>query len=149
MTVTRLALATLAALTLPGAAQAQRVVADIRVEEGPVAGHIIVGDQRSYPNRRIIEADPRYNHPPAYHTVTVFRVRRGDGWYRHHGFREVRVWYDADRDRFFDRYDGDHRGLRAVEVFERGGRYYRDYDWRNGDRHGRDHDDRYDHNDRD
>ena len=143
MTTARLTLAALAVL-IPSAAQAQRVVADLRVHEGPVAGHVVVGDVHG--RRTFVE--PRHSQRPFYRPVTVIRVRRGEGWYRHHGFRTVQLWYDADRNCYYDRRDGDRVGLRAVVVYEQGGRYYRNVGWRDGDRHWRDRDDR-DRDDRD
>ena len=122
------ALAALTALTVPTAASAQRVIADIRIQDGPVAGHIIVG----HPGY----ARPRYDHSPRYRVVTVYRIHRRHEWYRQHGFRKVSLWYDGDRDRYYDNAAGS-RGLREVVVYERGGRYYRE-DWRNDDRRSRD-----------
>jgi hypothetical protein len=147
----RFALLTLAALALPAAAQAQRVSADIAIGGGPVAGRIIVGDPY-YPR-------PSYHYyRPAYREVVVLRGHHGRGWQRHHGGRYVRVYYDAGRDCYYDREW--HGGLRAVVVYDDGGRYYRDGyrgddrryrddrsdDWRRDDRRydDRRHDDRYD-----
>lgn len=135
---------------LPTAASAQRVVADISINEGPVSGRVIIGDQ--------------YRHRPHYRdsdvrAVVVYRSARGHSWYHRHGYRTVRVWYDAERHRYYDRYDRNYRGLREVVVYERGGRYYQDddrYDNRRNDYRRRvddgrrhDDDDRYDRDDRD
>ena len=145
-----LLLAAAALAFLPAAASAQRVVADISISEGPVSGHVIIGD--------------RYGHRPRYRdsdvrAVVVYRSARGHSWYHRHGYRTVRVWYDAERHRYYDRYDRNYRGLREVVVYERGGRYYQDddrYDSRRNDYRRRvddgrrhDDDDRYDRDDRD
>lgn len=150
MRIAGLAVAALVAIGIPNAAAAQRVVADIRVQQGPVSGRVVIGDRRPSP-RTVVVAHP-------YRTVTVYRVHRGHGWYEHRGFRRVRVWYDARSERYYDRYDRFHPGLREVVVYERGGEYYRDYD-RNDDRrwnddHRRNDDHGWDdrdgrHNDRD
>ena len=129
-----LLLAAASLAVLPSAASAQRVVADISINEGPVSGRVIIGDPYGYRERY---------HAPQVRTVVVYRSARGHGWYHRHGYRTVRVWYDADRHRYYDRYDRNYRGLREVVVYERGGRYYQDdarYDNRYDDRH----DDRYD-----
>ncbi len=123
---------------LPVAASAQRVVADISINEGPVSGRGIIGGQ--------------YGHRPRYRdydvrSVVVYRSARGHSWYHRHGYRTVRVWYDAERHRYYDRYDRNYRGLREVVVYERGGRYYQDddrYDGRYNDRYDDRHHDRYD-----
>lgn len=113
---------------LPAAASAQRVVADISINEGPVSGRVIVGDPYGYRERY---------HAPQVRTVVVYHSARGHGWYHRHGYRTVRVWYDAERHRYYDRYDRNYRGLREVVVYERGGRYYHD-----DDRYGNRYDDR-------
>ncbi len=120
-------------LALPGALAAQRVVADIAIGQGPVQGHIIIGD-RYHPR-----PDYRYH---SGRTVIVYRTHRGHGWYRRHGYRAIRVWYDPAYDRYYERRDGYRRGLREVMLYERDGRYYRD-DWRDDRRRrvsDRDHD---------
>jgi len=118
----RSALFALAALALPAGAQAQQVSADISIGGGPVAGRIIVGD----PYYR----HPTYQYHPAYREIVVVRGHRGNGWYRHHDYRSVRVYYDADRDCYYDRpYYG---GLRAVVVYQNDGRYYYNDDGRDG-----------------
>jgi hypothetical protein len=40
------------------------------------------------------------------------------------------LYYDARGDRFYDRWHQDRRGIREIVVYERGGRYYSDYEWR-------------------
>jgi hypothetical protein len=115
----------LAALTLPGTAQAQRVTADIAIQQGPISGHVIVGDH--------------YRPRPVYREYVVVRQYRGGGWYRNHGYHPMRVYWDGYR-----YYDRPYRvGLRAVWVYEHGGRYY--HDERNDYRRRVDRrDDRYD-----
>jgi hypothetical protein len=61
----------------------------------------------------------------------VVRSHRGLGWYRQRDYRAVRVYYDAGRDCYYDR--PYYQGLRAVVVYQNGGRYYYD-DRRDGDR---------------
>ena len=124
------ALAALTALAIPTAASAQRVVADIRIQDGPVAGRIVVGHP-GYARRW-------HDYSPRYHTVAVYRTHRHHEWFRRHGFRAVHVWYDSDRDRYYDDAGGMRGRLREVVVYERGGRYYRE-DWRDDDRRQRDH----------
>ncbi len=121
---------------LPGALAAQRVSADIVIGHGPVAGRVIVGDPYPHHTRSALVIGPRY------HMIVTHRPR-GHGWYRRHGYRAVRVWYDDDCGRYYQRYDRNHPGLRAVVVYERGGRYYSEDD-RRRDRHDRRHDDRWD-----
>ncbi len=137
-----LLLAAASLAVLPAAASAQRVVADISINEGPVSGRVIIGDPYGYRERY---------HAPQVRTVVVYRSARGHGWYHRHGYRTVRVWYDADRHRYYDRYDRNYRGLREVVVYERGGRYYQDddryddrYDDRRNDYRRRVDDQRYD-----
>lgn len=120
----RFALLTLASLALPAAGQAQQVVADISIAGGPVSGRIIVGDPYPRYHRTYVER----RHRPAYHEVIVIRGHRGHGWYRNQGYRVVRVYYDRGRNSFYDR--PYHSGLRAIVVYERGGRYYADRDYR-------------------
>ncbi len=140
----RSALFALAALALPAGAQAQQVSADISIASGPIAGRVIVGDE---PYRH-----PTYYHRPAYREVIVVREHRGRGWYHNHrGYRAVRVYYDAQRDCYYDR--PYYRGLRAMIVYQNNGRYYYDGDrydrsdrYRDGYHRG-DHD-RYDDDDR-
>ena len=124
------ALAALTALAIPTAASAQRVVADIRIQDGPVAGRIILG--------RPGYAHPGYDHSPGYRTVAVHRTHQRQAWFRQHGFRMVHLWYDGGEDRYYDRVGASRGQLREIVVYERGGRYYRN-DWRDDDGRGRDH----------
>jgi hypothetical protein len=144
----QLLLAALVAAALPSAAAAQRVIADVRIGSGsgsgPVAGHIIVGDPDAWYPRTAIEVAPRYHARPIYRDVRVYRMGRGhNGGWRSRGYRAVRMWYDADRDCYYDRDDPYRDGLREVVIYERGGRYYdqefgrragHDREWRHGDR---------------
>jgi hypothetical protein len=130
---TRLSVLLFAALAIPAPAHAQHIIADISIHSGPVAGHFIVTDPDSYRPRTIVEVGPRYHWRP----VTVYRVHRGYGWYRAHGYREARIWYDPHQRFYYDRY---HDGLREIAVYVRDGRYYRD-DWSRHDGYRSDRDD--------
>jgi hypothetical protein len=138
-----LVLAALVATTLPTLASAQRVSADIRIGSGPVDGRIVVGGPY---HRGGIEVGARDYDRHGYGEVVVYRVHRGYGWWRNRGYRAVTMWYDVDRDRYFDRQSRYDRrdGLREVVIYERDGRYYREQDDRRGgrgyDRRIRDHD---------
>lgn len=134
-------IAALAALLVPEAAAAQHVVADISVHHGPVTGRVIVGDPDHYSPRSIIVVGPRHHARHGYRRIAVHYGHRGHGWYRRQGYRAVRVWYDPREDCYYDRNDR-HGRLRAVVIYQRGGRYYRDRwaDDDRGDRSGRDRD---------
>jgi hypothetical protein len=123
----RLTLAVVTALAVPRAATAQRVVADITIRQGPIAGRVVVGDPYLRQPRRVYLAAPRpYDYRP-YHTVTVYHLHHGTGWYRSNGYRATRIWYDAGRAAWYDgRYDRYPGTLREVTVYERDGRYYQD-----------------------
>jgi hypothetical protein len=123
MRSTPMVLMMLGSLLLPSAAKAQHVVADIFVGGGPVSGRVIIGGP---------VYSPGYQHAPRYRAVYVYRIQHGPAWFRSHGYRAVRFWYDDDRDWYYDHVDGRRGGLREVVVYERGGRYYR------GDEHRRD-----------
>lgn len=144
--VVLLALTLLVPITLP----AQRVTADIAVGSGPVAGRIIIGDPAYSHGGIERRSAPRYR--PATREVIVIRAHRGQGWYRRHGWRPIRVWYDAPRRIYYhDRPVHASRGLRLVVVYERDGRYVwddRDGDWRDDDRRDR-YDDDWSRDDRD
>jgi len=135
MRPTSLAIAAFAALLIPNGVAAQRVVADIRIHDGPVSGRIVVGHPYGY-GPHVFAVGPRYHRHsrPGYRHVTVYRVHRGHGWFRRHGYRPIRLWYDPAADFYYERA---HRrgGLREIVIYERGGRYYRD-GWRNDDRRG-------------
>ena len=117
MTPSRLALVALAALTIPTVAEAQHVAADIGIRQYPIEAHLVIGHPHFYA--------PRHYYQPVYNAVPVYRIHPGYRRYRRHQFRPVRVWYDADRDCYYDRYDRHARGLREIVVYERNGRYYR------------------------
>jgi hypothetical protein len=139
MRISLFALAALSVLANPRTATAQRVVADISIQDGPVAGRIIVG----HPGYE----HPRYDYYPMYHSVSVYQTHHPRHWFRHHGFQMAHVWYDGDRDRYYDNVRGPRGHLHEVVVYERAGRYYRE-DWRDDDRR-RDHRDWRGEDDRD
>lgn len=141
-----------ALLLLPAAAPAQHVVADIRIGEAPISGRLFLGDPYGPSTRVIVDARrpaPSYHRRPAYREIVVYRAHRGHGWWRANNYRSVRVWYDADRDCYYDHAYGDGRRLREVSLYERDGRYYRDDErWdRDDDRDDRGHHGRGHHDD--
>ena len=96
-------------------ASAQRVSADIRIGGGPIAGHIRIGPDR------------RYRERPRFVRVEVLRGRdyyRRPSWFRsfRNEARIIVVFYDRGRDYYYDRF---RPGLMRVNVYERGGRFYR------------------------
>ena len=109
----------LAALSLASPLRGQ-VSADVAVRSGPVAGRVVVGDGYSTYRRQVV-----YRRVPA-RVVVVERVylrkHRGAGYWRHHGFRPVVVYYRAGR--YYDRYDRSGPPMREVVIYERGGQYY-------------------------
>ena len=115
----------LAFLPMPLAAQVQ---ADVNVHIGGRPRHEVVVVRRP-PVRRVVVA-PR--------VILVDRIHdrgrghRSDKWWRKHGYRPVTVYYA--RGRFYDRRFDSRDRVRAVVVYERDGRFYRDWD----DRHDRD-----------
>lgn len=129
---------TLAALLLiPAAAPAQHVVADIRIGEGPISGRLFLGDPYGPTAHVIVDARrpaPGYHHRPTYREIVVYRAHRGHTWWHANHYRSVRVWYDADRDCYYDHAYGDSRRLREVTLYERDGRYYRDDGYDRDDR---------------
>ena len=121
-------LALLTATSTPAFAQIS-VSADVVVGSGPVVGRVIIGnrgpymDPHRYPARRVIARQPRVilvEHPRRRHH-DARRFERG----RHHGWQEARAWYDSRRHEY---YDGYRPGLRETVVYQRGDRYYDDYD---------------------
>lgn len=124
-------------LVLPGALAAQRVSADIVIGHGPIAGRVIMGDPYPYHPRTIVEVHPYHRDRPVYREVVVVHRPRGHDWYRRHGYRTVRMWYDAGRGRYYQHHDRNHPGLRAVVVYERGGRYYSEDRYQGDGREGR------------
>ena len=142
MNPVRLSVALLSALALPAVGQAQRVIADISINEGPVTGRVIVGHPPVYRERTVVVVTPRDWRP-----VTVYRAHRAHDWYRTRGYRHVGIWYDPNGGYYYDRF---HRGLVEISVYEQGRRYYRN-DWqedarRNGRDRYDDHGDRHDRN---
>ena len=100
------------------------------VQSGPVRGDVEVRRRA-----RVIV--------PQRHVIVVNRVHRPRGWWRKHNYRMVTVYYDGNR-YYLRRFARPY--LRAVIVYERGGRYYVDEDhWK---RKHRNHD-RRDDRDRD
>jgi hypothetical protein len=123
----------LAFLPMPLAAQ---VRADVNVHIGPRPRHEVVVVRRP-PVRRVVVA-PRVIVVDRMHDRG--RGHRSDKWWRKHGYRPVTVYYTGGR--YYDRRLDSRDRVRAVVVYERSGRYYRDWD----DRYDRG--DRYDRNDR-
>lgn len=134
-----LALAALVASTLPSFAAAQTVSADIRIGTGPVRGRIIAGDPIRRPSREVVIVAPRHYDRPVYREVAVSRMHRSNGWWRGRGYRAITVWYDIDRDRYYDHGSQYRDGLREVVIYERDGRFYDDdHDRYTDRRHGPD-----------
>ena len=111
--------------------KAQLVSADIAFRSGPVAAHVAVVDGYStYRPRRVVY------HREAPRIIVVEQVhfnRHGNHWKRH-GFRPVTLYYMNGR--YYDRWNGQSRGMRRIVVYERGGRYYQACD-RDHHRHNR------------
>ena len=100
--------------TVPARAQTT-VDGGVVIHSGPVTGHVEVGSPPPVvvyrePVREVIVVEhAQVPHGNAY------------GWWKKHGYREVTVYYDGSR------YYGrrlERPGLRAVVVYERGGRYF-------------------------
>lgn len=134
-------LGALAFLPLPLAAQ---VRADVNVHIGSRPRPAVVVVRRA-PARRVVA--PR--------VIMVDRIHdRGRGvrsakWWQKHGYRPMQVYYSDGR--YYDRRFDSRSSVRVVFVYERDGRYYRDWDDRydRGDQRDRyDRDGRYDRNDR-
>ena len=136
MLLSALAASGLLLIAVPTASQAQ-VTADIRIGIPPARGRVVV----VRPEHRVVVVERAHRSP------------RG-GW-RHSGYREVRLWFY--RGSYYDRWTGPiYPEMRQVVVYQRDGRYYRDWDdrdnrWdrnRDGDRDDRgrwgDRDDRRD-----
>ena len=89
------------------------VQGSVVVHSGPVGGNVEVRRRA-----RVIV--------PERHVILVKRVApRRVGWWKNHGYRVVTVYYDGHR-YYLRRLARPH--LRAVIVYERGGRYYIDED---------------------
>jgi len=119
----------LTALLLAQPAHAQQVLADVVLQTGPVAGHVVIGNGYStYGRQRVI-----YRRPPVRRVVVVAprvivvertRYDRRAEWTRF-GYRPVYLYYVDGR--YFER-SFNRAGVRQVVVYERGGRYYRECD---------------------
>ena len=106
-------------------APAQMVEAGVVIHSGPVVGHVVVGEPPPVvvygePVRRVVVVD-RY--APRVIAVETARWPRGRayGW-RYH-YRPIVVYYDGAR--YYDGWFPGRPGLRRIEVYQRGGRYYR------------------------
>jgi hypothetical protein len=142
----------LTALSLAGPLAAQQVAADVVVRSGPVAGHVVIGNEYSTYRRPVV-----YRRAPervivveriAPRVLVVERLHHrkhfhGRNW-RAQGFRPVVVYYREGR--YYDRYVRGWPTMREVVVYERNGRLYQDCDDRghddDHDRYDRDRDDR-------
>jgi uncharacterized protein (DUF58 family) len=136
----RIAVGGILALVLGLAAVPARAQTTVRggvvVQSGPVTGHVEVG---SPPPPVVV------HHEPVREVIVVERthVPRGNahGQWKKHGYREVTVYYDGTR------YYGrrlDRPEIRAVIVYERGGRYYLGDEDLERHRHHHDDDDKDD-----
>jgi hypothetical protein len=122
-------------LGLAPAANAQ-VSGTIILGGGPIGGVITIGEPVivARPRARVVVVER-----PVYGPRVIYVERwHGRGHFKHDRYARRVVYYDP-RDRVY--YDRHHRGYRKVEVWERDGRYYRDYD-RDHDRYERRRDDR-------
>jgi hypothetical protein len=101
----------------------QAVWADVVVNSGPVAGHVVVRDEySSYQHPRRIVVVER----PGPRVIIVERMRRGHHarhWKRY-GYRPVVVYYANGR--YYDRRYINVHGLQRIVVYERAGRFYRE-----------------------
>lgn len=115
-------LAAALALTLPAATlNAQYVSGGFVVHSGPVSAHVVIGSQPYYPPPRVLVV-----HPYPRRVLVVERLpHRGRGYWRHHGYQPVTVWYDEARDCYYQQADARFPGLHQVRVYQRGDGYYR------------------------
>jgi hypothetical protein len=102
-------------------APAQTVEAGVVIRSGPLTGRVILGE----PPPVVVYREPA-------------RWPRGPYWSWRNQYRPVVVYYDGDR--YYDRWFGGRPGLRRLEVYQRGSRYYR---WSDDRYHHRDRNDRY------
>jgi hypothetical protein len=117
----------LAGLALIGSPlAAQHVSAEIAVRGGPVAGHVIVGDEYSSyrrhqhgPARRVVVVE---RHAPR--VIVVERVRHHRKYWKRGAYRPVVVYYLDGR--YYNWMERRHPRVREVVVYEHHGRYYRD-----------------------
>jgi hypothetical protein len=142
----------LTALLVAQPAQAQQVLADVVLQSGPVAGHVVIGNAYSTYGRQPVV----YRRPPVRRVVVIEQAprvivveharHRGQAEWRRFGYRPVTLYYVDGR--YFNRWFNG-AGVREVVVYERGGRFYGDRD--QDDRYDRDRydRDRYEHDRRD
>jgi hypothetical protein len=122
-----LAVVALGLIAAPARAQTT-VQGSVIVQSGPVGSHPVVR-QRT----RVIV--------PERHVIIVQRVHVPRGWWKKHSYRAVTVYYDGDL--YYLRRLA-RPNLRAVIVYERGGRYFIGDDrWKREHRNYDHHDDRY------
>ncbi len=116
-------------LALPATqVQAQSVGGQVVIHSGPVSAAVVFGPRPAY--------RPRPYYAPR--VAVVSAPYRGDGYWSHYGYQRATLWYDADRDCYFDR--GDPRyGYRPVVVYQRGGRFFREAGFQRGHPDGWDH----------
>lgn len=111
----------IAALSLATPLRGQQVAARVIVRSGPVAGHVVVRDGYSTYRRPVARRVPA-------RVIVVERVaarhHRNAHW-RGNKYRRVTLWYYDGR--YYDRYVRGWPGMREVIVYERDGRYYRDW----------------------
>jgi hypothetical protein len=124
-----IALAAIAAAVALRAAplRAQTVDAGVVIQSGPVSGHVVIGEP---PPVVVYEA-------PVRQVIVVERIHvphgNAYGWWRHHGYRPVTLYYDGDS--YYARpFEGDVQ-LHGVVVYEREGRYYEEWE-EHGHGHG-------------
>jgi hypothetical protein len=121
----KVALFTLAlALPLATSVQAQTVGGHVVVRSGPVTAAVVFGPRPVY-----------YPERPVYgpRVVVVGSPYYGEDYWWHRGYRQVTVYYDPNRDCYYDHADP-RFGFRPVVVYQRGGRYFREAEFRRDDR---------------
>jgi hypothetical protein len=94
--------------------RAQNVEAGVVVQSGPVSGHVEVGS----PPPVVVQEQPA-------RVIVVEHIRvvhDDDDWWKEKGYRRITLYWDGDT-YYTRRFEGG-RPLRAVVVYERGGRYY-------------------------
>jgi hypothetical protein len=107
--------------TMPLSAQT-RVTGGVVVESGrtSVGGGVVVGSPAPVTREVIVVEE---THVPR---------GRAHGWWKNHGYRQVTVYSDGAR--FYPHRLERHPELRAIVIYERGGRYYR---WADEDEGGK------------
>lgn len=115
----------LAALSLVASLHGQQVAAGVVVRSGPVAGHVVIGDDYSTYRRPVVV----YRRAPA-RVIVVERMHhrrhRHEYQWRRHGYRPVTLYYAGGR--YYDRYVRGGPAVREIVVYERDGRFYRECD---------------------